>query len=258
MAARLFPDTLSVARDGGAVDGKRSDQPACKPRWLITGDGSRFVGKLVGEPSSLTGSVSPLRALTEFAAAHWAVAFGVHAPESRFLDFDGELWIGSRALASPRPASPAAVAAVTPPEAVSGLLALDVFIGNHDRHDGNVLFVPEHEGGSALRLFAIDHERSAMGLQDIEEDFTETYAAVTMFHAVLRPAVRRSAAVAAARQARVVLGQDDRLRFPLISGNMWCKVDISLLASMEAVLAARLERLANLVDVVCERLKVAE
>lgn len=251
----LFPVVLSVARDGGSVRGKQGSQPACKPRWLTTSDDSLFVAKRVLPVPDATGAISPLRALTEFAVWEWSGPLGVHVPEVRFLDFDGELWLGSRALSSGRPASPGAVATVVPPDAIARVLALDTLIGNHDRHDANVLFMPDGDGST--RVYAIDHERSAMGLHDVEGDFTDTYTEVAIFHPVLRAGVRRPDAEAAAKQAQVALGQFDRLLSPLISGNKWCKVDTSWINHMEKVLPARLARLPDFVSVVCERLGVA-
>lgn len=255
----LFPRSRSVVRDDGPVVGGRGSEPACKPRRLTTSDYVAFVAKrVVPEPENTTGAISSLRALTEFAVAEWSVALGVHVPEACFLDFDGELWIGSRAFLEFRPTSSSSVAQVRPSDAVSRLLVLDTLIGNQDRHAGNVLLVPDADDGDLNRLYAIDHERSAMGFHDREGDFTATYAEVAHFHPVLRDAVRREDALAAAERVRSALSDRDTLVGPLVSGNTWCKMETSVIGWLEEILVARVERLPELVSTVCDKLRVPE
>lgn len=250
----LFPTNVSVVRDDGLVLGKSDSAPACRPHWLMGADGHRYVGKLVlPNPPAATGPISPLRALSEVAVAAWSSAFGVRVPTVRLLDFDGELWVGSVVVPDARPASPAAVASVLPVEAVSQLFALDVFIGNHDRHDGNVLVASDAD--AMPRLYAIDHERTALGMHDVEGDFTSDFREV-MFHAVLRAALRRDAAIAAATGAREKLGDTDRLVEVLRTGNMWCKVDTPVVDAIAAVLPARVALLPDLVAAACSHLGV--
>ncbi|MBA7678366.1 hypothetical protein ES703_86640 [subsurface metagenome] len=115
----------------------------------------------------------PYTLISEYISADIASLLGLPIPARQIIPFRGKKMLGFEWRGDAKSFEPGMEIKLTNANAIPGMLAFDVLLGNRDRHRGNVLFQRPSPNLDRYTFYLIDHSHALIGDMPDMETFTQ-------------------------------------------------------------------------------------